>query len=96
MLLVLAAAALLAATEPTSSTSAPAAEVVNKDLATPPALKPGEKKMKVVCRTETATGTRFGKRVCLSLDDFKRRQEESREGFAEMQRNHNVTPTKGN
>lgn len=96
MLIVLAAAALLAATEPTSSTPAPVADVVNKDLATPPALKPGEKKMKVVCRTETATGTRFGKRVCLSLDDFKRRQEESREGFAEMQRNHNVTPTKGN
>lgn len=95
MLLVIAAAALLAATEPTSSTLAPA-EAVNKDLAAAAALKLGEKKMKVVCRTETATGTRFGKRVCLSLDDFKRRQEESREGFAEMQRSHNVTPTKGN
>lgn len=95
MLLAIAAAALLAATEPTSSTQAPA-EVVNRDLATAPAPERGEKKMKVVCRVETATGTRFGKRVCLSLDDFKRRQEQSREGFAEMQRNHNVTPSKGN
>ncbi|WP_332764154.1 hypothetical protein [Phenylobacterium sp.] len=97
MLLVIAAAALLAATEPTSSSAPPTpTEAANANLAAAPALKPGEKKMKVVCRTETATGTRFGKRVCLSLDDFKRRQEESREGFAEMQRNHNVTPTKGN
>lgn len=97
MLFVLAAAALLAATEPTSSAPAPTpAEVINNDLNAPPPLKPGEKKMKVVCRNEMVTGTRFSKRICLSLDDFKRRQEESREGFAEMQRNHNVTPTKGN
>ncbi len=97
MLLVIAAVALLAASEPTSSTpAATPAEGVNKDLATPPALKPGEKKMKVVCRTEMVTGSRFSKRICLPLDEFKRRQEESREGFAEMQRNHNVTPTKGN
>lgn len=97
MLFVLAAAALLAATEPTSPTPAPTPpDGVAKDLATPPALKPGEKKMKVVCRTEMVTGSRFSKRICLPLDEFRRRQDESREGFAEMQRNHNVIPTKGN
>lgn len=89
MFLALAAAAALAAAQP-------AAESAGANASASGALKPGEKRMKVVCRTEVTTGTRFGKRVCLPLDEFKRRQEQSQEGFAEMQRNHNVTPTKGN
>lgn len=55
-------------------------------------LKPGERREKVICRDEVRTGTRFAKRTCLTLEDFKRRQEESAKGFAEMQRNHNIPP----
>ncbi|MFN3515127.1 MAG: hypothetical protein ACK41C_18945 [Phenylobacterium sp.] len=67
--------------------------------AAPPAdeaLKPGQRKAKMICNVETPTGSRVGKRVCLTEEDFKRRQEESREGFAEMQRNHNVNRSSGN
>lgn len=59
-------------------------------------LKPGERKVRVVCRTEAKTGTRFSKRTCMSVDDLKRQQEESRDGFAEMQRSLNTTYSRGN
>ncbi|MDP3747264.1 MAG: hypothetical protein Q8Q88_09475 [Phenylobacterium sp.] len=90
MLIALTLAAILA-TEPQPASAAPAAAV-----AASVALKPGERKVKVVCRSETATGTRFAKRTCLSLEDFKRRQEESRDGFAEMQRNQMMSYKKDN
>ncbi|WP_332764155.1 hypothetical protein [Phenylobacterium sp.] len=90
MLIVLAFAAFLA-TEPQSASAAPAAAA-----AVPADLKPGERRVKMVCRSETPTGTRFAKRTCLSLEDFKRRQDESRDGFAEMQRSQNLVYKKDN
>lgn len=56
------------------------------------ALKPGEKRIKMVCRMETPTGTRFAKRKCMELSEFQRMQEETRSGFSEMQRNTSYTP----
>lgn len=41
---------------------------------------------------ETRPGSRFAKRTCITLADFKRREEESRSGIAQMQRNLNVPP----
>jgi hypothetical protein len=63
----------------------------------PPAAQPPAaplaghaRKEKVVCRMETRPGSRFAKRTCITLADFKRREEESRNGVTEMQRNLNV------
>lgn len=67
-------------------------QVAVPNSAIPAELRPGERREKVICRDEVRTGTRFAKRTCLTLEDFKRRQEESRSGFAEMQRNHNIPP----
>jgi len=93
MFLAIAAAALIAGAEPPADTTTGATAVATAPTTEPQA---GERKIRVVCRTETPTGTRFGKRVCLPVDEFKRRQEESREGFVEMQRSHNVNYTNGN
>lgn len=59
-------------------------------------LKPGETKVRMICRTETTTGTRFSKRVCMTVEDAKRREEESSQGFSEMQRTVNTTYSRGN
>jgi hypothetical protein len=66
--------------------------------ATPPAgaLKPGEKKVRVICRDEAVTGTRMSKRRCISEADFARREEESRASFSAMQGNYTLPATKGN
>ena len=60
--------------------------------APPPGDQPtsGMRREKVVCRVETLPGSRFTKRTCLTLTDFRRREEESRNGVTEMQRNLNV------
>jgi hypothetical protein len=89
---LLMSAALVQEAPAQTSTPAPAPAAANA----PGELKPGERKVRVVCRTETTTGTRFGKRTCISVDDFKRREEESRAGFAEMQRTLNTTYSRGN
>lgn len=63
-------------------------------LTTPPVvqeLKPGERRIKVICRDEAPTGTRFAKRKCTALDEFERRQELTSAALKEMQRNHNIT-----
>lgn len=59
----------------------------------PPAaqeLKPGERRVKVVCRDEVPTGSRFAKRKCMAVDDMERRQELTSWALKEMQRNHNI------
>lgn len=88
-------AALQAAADPAAPVS-PTQAVTNGMAPATQELKPGERKIKMVCRTETPTGSRMGKRVCLSMDDFKRRTEQSQDGLAEMQRNVNTTYSQGN
>ncbi len=88
--LLLSAALAQEAPAPATEATAPAAAPA------PGALKADERKVRVVCRTEVTTGTRFGKRTCISLEDFKRREKESQEGFAEMQRSLNTTYSRGN
>lgn len=59
-------------------------------------LKPGQRRTKMVCRVETPTGSRFGKRVCMTQEDIARRTEESERGFGEMQKAVNTTFSRGN
>lgn len=77
---------------PGATAVAPTAGQINPETG----LKPGETKVRVICRTETTTGTRFSKRVCMTVEDAKRREEESSQGFSEMQRTVNTTYSRGN
>lgn len=82
-----------AGAEPAAPTSPIQAAAVG--VAPPaPELKPGERKVKMICRTETTTGTRFSKRVCMSQEDMKQREEEARAGLAELQRFTPAPPPK--
>ncbi len=97
-LVVLSALAALQAVspDPAAPGSSPIQAVATGMAPAAQDLKPGERKVKMVCRTETPTGSRFGKRVCMTVQDFQRRQEESRKGLAEMQQNVNTTYGRGN
>jgi hypothetical protein len=63
--------------------------------AEPPAApaKAGEEKPKMVCRTETPTGSRFSKRVCMTAEEAEARSEASKKAF-ETLRNRPNTPTR--
>ena len=87
MILAFLMAAALGATEPTVPTPpapAPSGAVAERVPVSAP-LKPGEKRIKMVCREETTTGTRFAKRVCYEQKDLEEREEESRRRFLESQ-----------
>jgi hypothetical protein len=44
-----------------------------------------EAEAKFVCRLETATGSRFAKKVCRRKEDFDRKTQEDREGLRQKQ-----------
>ncbi len=84
ILVLLMAAALSAADEQTPAPiPAPPAAVERTPVSAP--LKPGEKRIKMICREETTTGTRFTKRVCYDKAELEARQEREREQFIESQ-----------
>ena len=85
-------ASLLLAAQPTSATPSPKPAA----KAEPQGLKPGERREKVVCRNEAPAGTRVAKRVCMTLADRERQQEEAIQGFDEMQQQINTTYSRGN
>ena len=45
---------------------------------------------------ETPVGARFGKRVCMSLAERERQEEEANKGFGEMQKVVSTNFSKGN
>ena len=55
------------------------------------ASKPPEKRVRAIGRDDAPTGTRFAKRTCVPVEEFKRRQDKAYEGMVEMQ--HNATST---
>lgn len=59
-------------------------------------LKPGERKVKVICKTRAATGTRFTKRNCMELEAYKKQQEEDRRAFEQVQNRPLVNISRGN
>ena len=75
-----------------ASDAAPAAKAA--ETSAPGKGKPN--KDKVVCRVETPAGSRLGKRVCMTLAERERQEEEATKGFGEMQRVVNTTFSKGN
>lgn len=74
----------------------PAAQAGAAPTATEAKAPPKAAKDKVVCRMETPVGTRFGKRVCMSLAERERQEEEANKGFGEMQKVVSTNFSKGN
>jgi hypothetical protein len=89
MFALLAVAAVLATAEPQSAdppTASPG----------PPAqseLQPGERRVKIKCRSEAINGSRVAKRRCMTLDEWKRLEDESAKALQEMQGRSPVVPT---
>ena len=95
MLLAVLTASLLASAEPAAQ-AAPEPAAAPAPVAAPAPAKPEARRVKMVCRAETTTGTRFTKRICMPQDEFERRAKVSQETMVEMQRNLNTTFGKGN
>jgi hypothetical protein len=55
-------------------------------------LKPGQERVKVKCRKEVATGTRFAVRKCRRLDDMARMEEDAREAIGAINRLPTLPP----
>ena len=87
MILALLLAAALSAAEPNevAPAAAPAPPAVAERIPVAAPLKKGEKRIKMICREETTTGTRFTKRVCYDKAELEARQEREREQFIESQ-----------
>jgi hypothetical protein len=82
MILALLAATALGAAEPPSSAHVAASSPPSVDSS----LKPGERRIKVVCREEVRTGTRFSRRICTPLEIYRERQRMVEETLKDMQR----------
>lgn len=85
MILVLLMAAALGAADDKDAASAPAVPAAAERVPVAAPLKKGEKRIKMICREETTTGTRFTKRVCYDKAELEARQEREREQFIESQ-----------
>ncbi|MES2724254.1 MAG: hypothetical protein V4656_13960 [Pseudomonadota bacterium] len=90
MILVLLMAAALGAADDKEPASAPAAPAVVERVPVAAPLKKGEKRIKMICREETTTGTRFTKRVCYDKAELEARQEREREQFIESQNSQQI------
>lgn len=55
-------------------------------------LKPGQERVKVRCRDEVSTGSRFTKRKCRRLDDMARMEEDAREAIGNVNRLPSLPP----
>jgi hypothetical protein len=55
-------------------------------------LKPGQERVKVRCRLERPTGTRFAERKCRRLDDLARMEEDAREAITNINRLPTLPP----
>ncbi len=87
MLVVIMAAAILVAgapqVEPTAATP----------VAAQAELKPGERRVKMKCKSEAINGSRVVKRRCMTLEEWQRMEEESSKMLQEMQSRSPVIPT---
>jgi hypothetical protein len=82
----------------TLATGAPAAEAAPTPApaAASEALKPGERRVKVVCKEITKSNSRFSKKQCYELEAYKRQQEIDRQAFEETQNRPVISTARGN
>ena len=85
MLLTVALVALLALSgETPPPPSAPAAEQTE--------LKPGERKVRMICRNEQKAASRLVKRRCMSVDEWKQQEEDAQRAVKDIQDRREINP----
>ena len=85
MLLTIALVVLLAASgEPTPAPAAGSAEQAE--------LKPGERRVKMICRNEQKAGSRLVKRRCMSVEEWKQQEEDGQRAMKDMQDRREINP----
>jgi hypothetical protein len=79
-----AATMLLADTTPAAAT---AASNVNPATAAAPAKPAKADKPRVICKSESVTGSLMPKKTCYTTDDYAQRQQDERQNLERMQNN---------
>ena len=94
---MLAATIMLAETTPAAATAAAVSPAATTAAAVSPAAAAAApdkaKKPRVVCRSESVTGSLMPKKTCYTTDDFAQRQQDERQNLERMQ---NQQPIKTN
>jgi hypothetical protein len=94
--LVLMSVLVLAAGGQAASDTATPAPVVAEQPPADTGLKPGERRVKLVCKTQAPTGTRFAKQRCIEISAKERQQEEDRAAFEAVQGRPNISTARSN
>jgi hypothetical protein len=89
--ILFAAGALLADTTPAGTAAATVAPPAATGSATP-GKTAAAAKPKLICRTESVTGSLMPKKTCYSPDDFAQRQQEERDNLRRIQNNRGFQP----
>ncbi|WP_374654110.1 hypothetical protein [Phenylobacterium sp.] len=88
MLLTVALVALLVMSgETPPSPSAPAAPAGEQTE-----LKPGERKVRMICRNEQKAASRLVKRRCMSVEDWKQQEEDAQRAVKDIQDRREINP----
>jgi hypothetical protein len=95
-MLVLTSVLFLAAGGQAASETVTPAPVVAEQPAGNGGLKPGERRVKLVCKTQAPTGTRFAKQRCIEIGAKDRQQEEDRAAFEAVQGRPNISTIRSN
>jgi len=77
---LIAASLLLADAAPAAASSTVSPATVTAPAKAPPANKP-----RVVCKTESVTGSLMPKKTCYTTDDLAQRQQDERQNLQKMQ-----------
>lgn len=83
MFIALALVAVLAAGAPPTSIPNPA----DQDL------KPGERRVKIKCKVENLNGSRIAKRRCMTLEEWKRQEDEANRALDDARGRSPMAPT---
>lgn len=92
MILVLLMAAALSAADDKAPAPVPASPAVEERIPVAAPLKKGEKRIKMICVTDTKTGSRFTQKSCYPLDEWKARMENARQTVSDIQMAPQMNP----
>ncbi|MDO8379943.1 hypothetical protein [Phenylobacterium sp.] len=92
MILALLMAAALSAADGQSPAPVPAPPTAVERLPVAAPLKPGEKRIKMICVTDAKPGSRFTQKTCYPLDEWKARMENARQVVSDYQMAPQMNP----
>lgn len=90
--MLLMAGALSAAETPAPATDPAPAPAATAPVPVSAPLQPGEKRIKMICVTDTKTGSRFTRKTCYPLDEWNAKVEASRQLVSDYQMAPQMNP----